>query len=235
MNILKIKIIILVLIVSTFSNTLYSQIVTGFRAGFNIAALNGSKVYDDNTYRLGLNAYGFVNIPINYIVSIETGLEYANKGMNHKSFLADTGATNTLSVRNRLDYITLPVYIKEDLTNFYTKIGPYGSYLINGKSLWKNIEEKAGILTETNGEYKDFIQEVRPYDIGLSFGFGFVYFLNKNKRKRRRGRRRTSPVVQLDFKYDISFLNIDPTGRNDALKLKNRVLTVGVIFTSVVD
>ncbi len=229
MNIRKIIIATLVFTLVIFADHSYSQINTGFHAGFNIASLNGSKIYDDNTYRLGLNVYGFINIPFNYIVSLETGIEYSNKGMHHKSVLADTGATNTLSVRNHLDYITIPIYIKENLTNFYTKIGPYGSYLINARSLWKNIEERAGILKETNGEYKDFLQEIRPYDVGISIGCGFIHFLNK----RRRGRRRSSPVMQIDIKYDIGFLNLDQTGRNEALKLKNRVLSVGITLTSV--
>ena len=236
MNIKNLKIIIFVFILSLFASTSYSQMVTGFHAGLNVASLNGSKDYDDNTYRVGINTYLFVEIPFNYIVSLETGIEYGNKGMNHQSVLADTGATNTLSVKNYLNYITLPIYLKENFTNFYTKIGPYGSYLVAAKSSWKNTEEKAGILTETKGEYADFSKSLRPYDVGISVGFGYIHFFNKNRRGRRNKRgRRKSPVMQIDVKYDLGFLNLDPTGRNDALKLKNRVLTVGISFTSVLD
>ena len=232
----NIKTTILVIIFSISVSSLYSQIVTGFHAGINVAALNGNKPYDDNTYRLGINAYAFVEIPFNYIVSLETGVGFASKGMRHQSLLADTGATNTLKVNNQLNYIVVPVYLKENFTNFYTKIGPYGAYLVSAKSSWENIEEKAGVLTTTSDDYEDFQKNIRPYDIGVSVGFGYIHFFNKKRRKRRgRSRKRRTPVMQIDLKYDISFLNLDPTGRNDDLKLKNRVLTFGVSFTSVID
>lgn len=231
----NIKTTILVIIFSISVSSLYSQIVTGFHAGINVAALNGNKPYDDNTYRLGINAYAFVEIPFNYIVSLETGVGFASKGMRHQSLLADTGATNTLKVNNQLNYIVVPVYLKENFTNFYTKIGPYGAYLLNAKSLWENVEDRGGVFITTNGNYEDFQKEVRPYDIGISVGFGYIHFFNKKRRRRGRRHRRKTPVMQLDLKYDIGFLNLDQTGRDNALKLKNRAFTFGVSFTSVID
>jgi len=238
MNIKKIKTALFIIIFSLFVNISYSQIIGGFHGGLNIASLSGEKNYDDNTSRLGLNAYAFIEIPFNYIVSLETGLGYASKGMNHKSLLADTGATNILRVKNKLNYLIVPVYLKENFTNFYTKIGPYGAYLLSAKSLWKNVEERAGVLQTTTGEYEDFQDDLLMYDVGVSIGLGYIHFFNKKRRGRkrrgRRGRRKTT-VMQIDLKYDIGFMSLDKTGRNDNLKLKNRTLTFGVSFTSVLD
>ena len=107
--------------------------------------------------------------------------------------------------------------------------------MLSAKSSWENIEERAGVLKTTTGNYDDFQEKIRIYDIGVSVGIGYIHYLKKKHRKRSRRRRRKSAVMQIDLKYDIGFLDLDQTGRNDELKLKNRVFTIGLSFTSVFD
>ena len=229
------KITFLVLILWFSANSLYSQAVLGIHGGINLAALNGSKIYDDNTYRVGITAYAYVEIPFNYIVSLETGVGYSNKGMHHEIVIPDYGATNTLKVKNHLDYVVVPVYIKENFSNFYTKIGPYGAYLLNARSYWENIEERAGVLNTTSGMYENFADSIRIYDVGISIGIGFINYLPKKRKRRGRKRRRKSAIMQIDARYDLGFFEIDATGRNESLNLKNRVFTLGISLSSIFD
>ncbi|MBN1252659.1 MAG: PorT family protein [Bacteroidales bacterium] len=236
MNLYNVKSLIFALILISISIISYSQPIIGIHAGLNAAALNGDKTFDENKLRLGINAYAFIDIPFNYIVSLETGIEYANKGMHFESVIPALGSTNTIKVKYHLDYVVLPVYIKENFTNFYTKIGPYAAYLINSKSSWENTQEKGGIYTVTTGVDETFQDDLRFFDGGISIGLGYIHYLEKKYRKRAgRSRRRKSAIMQFDLKYDIGFFNLDATGRNDDFKLKNRVFTIGISFTSVLD
>jgi hypothetical protein len=208
----------------------------GFQTGINLSALNGDKDYNENKLRVGLSAYVFADIPLGYqnIVSIETGLAYSQQGMNHTLITNDISSTHTRNIKNKLDYIILPIYLKENLTNFYTKLGPYGAYLINVESSWKEVEERPGqVLNDTIGTNDEFIANVNDYDFGLSFGFGYIHYFDNVRRIRRRRGKRVIPVLQVDFKYNLGLMCIDKSGNVPNMNLRNRTFMIGLSISTV--
>jgi hypothetical protein len=209
----------------------------GFQGGINVAAFSGHKNYDENKPRFGLSAYVFSDIPLghNSIVSVETGLAISQQGMNHTRITNDIASRNTLTVHNRLDYVYIPIYLKENFTNFYTKLGPYGAYLVNVKSRWKNVEEQSyKVISEDSGIDEDFAQNARPFDIGLSLGCGYIHFFEPGPRRYKgRGRKKLTPVIQIDFRYNIGFTSLDLSGNNPDMNFRSRTFTIGLSITSV--
>ncbi len=220
---------------SFFVNT-HSQPVMGFQAGINASALSGSTGYDENKLRLGLNAYVFGDIPLghNSIVSIETGLGFSQQGANHVKTLTQIGLSTKLTVHDKLNYIVLPIYLKENYSNFYTKIGPYAAYLISAQEKWKKEETSANVFVkDTTGYNEDFANKVSKYDLGLSFGFGFIHFFDPVRGRNRRHRNRNTPIMLVDFKYNMGFIKLDPSGTIPGMSLRNNTFTIGISFTSI--
>jgi hypothetical protein len=241
---MKLKIaptILLIVITILFSLKLAAQPTAGFQAGFNLASLNGHKDYDENKPRIGLTANLLVDVPLsrNGFISIESGIGISQQGMRHTKI--EEAITNgiatkaTTEIKNKLDYLVVPLYLKENFQNAYTKFGVYGGYLLNVKSDYSKIVEQSGIAGDTEtGSNEDFVENANVYDYGLSFGFGFINYLNQGRRRfhRRRGRR-TVPVLQVDFKYNIGLAPIDAAGNTPNMNFKNRVFMIGLTISSV--
>lgn len=233
----KIKLLLFFACTLLFMVQIKSQPIMGFQLGFNASSLSGHKEYDENKLRYGLSAYAFTDIPLgrNSIVSLETGLSISQQGMRHQTTTDAIASTNILTVKNKLNYVVLPIYLKENFNNFYTKIGPYGAYLINVSSTWKNQEmQGTQLIEETEGTDGSFEQNTTPYDLGLSFGFGFIHFFEPGPGYyRRRGRKKTSPVLQVDFRYNMGFVSIDASGVDPSMNWRNRTFTIGLSISSV--
>ncbi|MFN8258339.1 MAG: porin family protein [Bacteroidales bacterium] len=235
MSVLKKRVLILVGLLSLTVYT-FSQPLVGFQAGINMSGLRGHKTYDDKNPRFGLNGYLFVDIPFskNSIVSLETGLSYSPQGNIHTTSTKDLAATDELKVHQKLNYIIVPLYLKENYSGFYTKIGPYAGYLIGAESTWKNTKTEPGKdPVVTSGTYENYKEEISKYDIGISVGFGFIHYFDPTIYRNKRHRNRRTPVMQVDFKYNIGLTTIDATGNNSELSLKNQVFTIGISITSV--
>gem|GEM_PF-5274113 len=230
------KIILTIISFLSFIYCIQSQPIIGFQAGINVSGLRGHKTYDENRPRFGLSGYLFTDIPLgrNSIVSVETGLCYSPQGSNHKTTTVDLASTNELEIHNKLNYIVLPVYLKENFSDFYTKIGPYAAFLVSSSSKWENSESVPGKETiVTSGTYEDFELNTSKYDLGLSFGFGFVHYFDPTIYRNKRHRNKRTPVMQVDFRYNMGFTTIDATGTIPEMALKNHVFTIGISFTSV--
>lgn len=215
---------------------LKSQPLLGLQAGVNISSLAGHKNYAENKPRIGLSAYVFTDIPLGYntIASIETGLGISQQGMNHTRIIEELASQTTTKVQNKLDYLILPIYLKENFTNFYTKLGPYGAYLVNVQSENTSVTINANqTMPEEKSTNEEFVKNANLYDYGISFGFGFVHFFDSGRNIRRRRGKRVTPVLQVDFKYNISLLSIDSKGDTPDMGYKNRCFTIGLTITSV--
>ncbi len=135
--------------------------------------------------------------------------------MNHTRIIQDLASQTTTKIKNKLDYLIFPIYLKENLTNFYTKIGPFAAYLVNVQSTYKSTIINANqTLPEVSGSNEEFVKNANLYDLGISFGFGYIHFFeNGRRRPRRRHGKRVVPVLQVDFRYNLGLKSIDANGR----------------------
>jgi len=105
--------------------------------------------------------------------------------------------------------------------------------LLSAESKWKSEKTIANVKKpETEGIDEEFADKVNKYDLGLSFGFGFVHYFDPHTYRKRRGKKQT-PVVQVDFKYNLGLMAIDPTKNIPDMNLRNHVFTIGLSITAV--
>ncbi len=228
------KLIVLNFTFILFLNNISAQVTVGFQGGLNISTINGHKQYKDNSPRFGGAAFLLLDIPIDYLgfMSIETGLGISQTGMKHETFSEDLARSKRVKIKNILDYVVLPLYLKENFSSVYTKFGIYAGYLLNAQSKLTIIKAEKGVeLAPVDSEDPDFKSRAKAFDYGISFGFGFVKNL-KSKQFKRRGGRRVLPTVKLDFKYNIGMAQL-AAQKGTNLNLKNRVFMVGITFSSV--
>ena len=233
---MKISPIILILVTFSMVCDLMAQPTAGFQAGINISSLSGHKDYTDSKPRYCLTGNLVIDIPLDRVgfISLETGIGISQHGMRHTRVIEDIATKTTTEVENKLDYIVMPIYLKENFSNVYTKFGVYGGYLINVKSDWKSVTEQSGqALPAEKGSNDIFVENANVYDYGLSFGFGFINHLNQGRRYRRRRGKRVIPVLQVDFKYNIGLASIDAKGDTPDMNFKNRVFMIGLTLTTV--
>jgi hypothetical protein len=227
----------LTICITIFTVIIKSQTILGLQGGLNISNLAGHKNYDENKLRIGVSAYVYGDFSLgNFsILSIESGLAISQQGMTNIKYIDNIGSKTTLTVKNKLDYIFVPVYLRENLTNFYTKIGPYFGYLVNAQS--KLHEEKIqSFKTIHDSTYYDtkFVQNISKYDLGLSFGIGYVYYFQPGPGMHRgRGRSKLTPVILIDFRYNIGLLKIGTSKDLPNMNLRNQVFTLGITLSSV--
>lgn len=230
------KIALLVILLLFFINTLIGQPLIGGHLGLNISNLSGDKNNDETRFRFGVSPYISVDFPLNYMISIETGISYSMQGMQRTRITKEGLSVFTTKTKYNIDYLVIPVYLKENFTNFYAKIGPYGAYPINAMENWEISENKSGVITNTKGSNLDFQKSITPYDIGISIGFGYIHYFQQNRRRRSyRRRRRTTRIMQVDLKYNFGLVSLYTGGNNPDLDLKNRVFSIGLSINSIID
>lgn len=229
------KIFLLIIFAFTFSYTTVGQPLIGAHLGLNIANLSGDKNNDENMYRIGVSPYISLDFHISYILTLETGIAYSLQGMQRTRLTRENLSVSTTKTNYKLDYLFVPVYLKENFTNFYAKMGPYGAYLANGRELWEKTENASGLITNTTGSNLDFQESISPYDIGLSIGFGYIHYFDNRRRRRSYSSRRTTRVLQFDLQYNLGMISLDLSGNNPDLDVRNRVFSIGVSINSIVD
>ncbi len=232
---LKIKFIIFSIFFTYQTGLIKAQLSAGFQGGINVSSLHGHKDYTESKLRLGLTANLLVDVPLDRVgfISLETGLGISQQGMKHTIITESIASKTTLDVKNKLDYLVMPLLLKENFGNVYTKFGVYGGYLINVKSEWESVEEKSGqSMPMESGTNEEFAENANIYDYGISFGMGFIKQLHSRRIKRRRGRR-VIPILQIDFKYNIGLTSIDGVGGTPDMDYKNRVFMIGLTISSV--
>jgi len=229
------KIYLLIIFALFFGNLVIGQPLVGGHLGINISDLSGDKGNSETQFRVGVSPSLIVDFPLNYMLSIETGISYSMQGMQRTTITKEDLVVLTTKTKYNIDYVLVPVYIKENFTNFYAKIGPYGAYPINAMEKWEKSENKSGVVTETKGTNLDFQKSITQYDIGISIGFGYIHYFQHKRRRRSYHRRRTTRVMQVDLKYNIGLVSLDASGNNSDLDLKNRVFSIGVSINSIID
>ncbi|RLD68754.1 MAG: hypothetical protein DRI95_02030 [Bacteroidetes bacterium] len=229
------KIFLLIIFAFTLSNTTFGQPLVGGHLGLNIASLSGDKNNDETLPRIGVSPYISLDFHINYILTLETGIAYSMQGMQRTRITREDLSVYTTETNYKIDYLIVPVYLKENFTNFYAKMGPYGAYLANAQELWEKTENASGLITNTKGSNLDFKESITPYDIGLSIGFGYIYYFDNRRRRRGYRSRRTTRIMQVDLQYNLGLVSLDQSGNNPDLDVKNRVFSIGVSINSILD
>lgn len=235
---MKHKLILLLLILCGIYNIVSSQPTFGFQLGTNLSSLRGQDNYDENTIRFSATAYVFAEVPLTSdgFISLETGVSYSPQGMKHMYEYPDPDGihNHTLHITNKIDYFVMPIYLKENFTNIYTKIGPYGAYLFNATSEIKDEKTKSFQIVETdNTTNEEFSENANMFDYGVSFGVGYIYYFDQLRRRRRRYGKRVVPIMQIDLKYNIGLRSIDSKGDTPNMDFKNRVFMIGITISSV--
>ena len=214
-----------------------SQTITGLQGGINISSLAGPKSFEENKFRFGTSFYAFLDFPLgNFsILSLESGAAISQQGMSHIKYIDNIGYRTKLTVKNKLNYIFMPVYLREDLTDFYTKIGPYVGYLFSAESFIHEEDIQSFKTIRDSSYYNNvFVNNLKKYDMGLSFGCGYVHFFQPGPRRHRgRGRSRLTPVITIDLRYNIGLLKIGYDQGLPNSNLRNQTFTIGVTITSV--
>lgn len=224
----------LILLLLLIPGIVFGQALIGGHIGLSLSSLSGDKDNDENSLRVGINPYISLDFPINYIISVETGISYAMQGMTRKRVTQDGLSVITTTTDYKLDYIQVPVYLKENFTNFYGKIGAYGAYAVNAVENWEKSESKYGVITNTKDINVDFPKSINMYDIGISIGFGYIHYFTQ-KRRRSNSRRRVSKVLQVNLRYDLGFVPLDLTGTNSDLDIRNRMFSIGLSLNTILD
>lgn len=229
------KVVLLFVFVFLFLKTSIAQPLIGAQLGLNIANLPGDKEDEETLPRIGLCPYISLDFAVNPMLTIETGIAYSMQGMQRTRTVQDDISVTKTVTNYHVDYLVVPVYLKENFTNFYAKIGPYGAYPVNPVEKWDQSVRVAGVTTTTKGTNPNFKDAINQYDLGVSIGFGYIHYLSKNRARRHSRRKRTTNVIQLDLKYNFGLIPLDATGNNSDLNLKNRVFTIGISFNSIYD
>ena len=196
----------------------------GFRAGLNVADLQGDAVQSftnlagyapdgaiSKQLRPGFYAGVFATLPLGPGFAIEPGITYAEKGAVLKGTLPfpaldflNANVTGTA----RLAYIDVPVLAKVSLTpGLYLYAGPQASFLVSGKA-----RVDASVLGfSAYKEDFDVSDQLRKVDFAAVGGLGYQF----------------ANGLGLSAGYDYGFASLDSGNRFQAY---NRVAKVGLSY-----
>jgi hypothetical protein len=180
----------------------------GIKAGANMAKLNsnnfsGGNMYDANG-KTSINAGLFANIPIGGLLRFQPELLYNSMGAKVKATTVTTGSTLTESYEQDLTYISLPLMLQvQSPGGFFVEAGPQVSYLVDA------TKDGPG---ETETENEPIFDKI---DIGASAGIGYMSRVG----------------LGIGARYNFGLTNILDEGQSkDGPELKNRVLSIGLVY-----
>jgi hypothetical protein len=200
------------------------QVRYGVRAGVTMANWQGDAVkslnsivnategYLDTKGRTGFFAGGFVNLPVAKGISIEPGLQYAQKGYRLNGdlevpALKFLGANAGAQVQSH--YIDMPVLIRAEVAKgLSVYAGPQLSYLVKN-----NLRVDAGVLgISLLRSNLDITDEFRRVDMGIAAGAAYTF----------------ANGIQVQAGYDYGLSRVDANG---SFKSYNRAIKVGIGYT----
>lgn len=182
--------------------------VFGVKAGLSFANLGGDDNFlgDDapnSDSRTAGCLGGFVEIPINNMISFQPEMLYAMKGAKWSE--GDVEATLKLS------YIEVPMLFKVNIpmqgqARPFLAVGPAVAFKTSAK----------GELTYEDATIELDVDDVKGTDLGMIIGGGVGFpFMNR--------------MAMLEARYDLGLTTIDDS--EDACDIKNRAISILVGFT----
>jgi hypothetical protein len=208
---MKEKHLLIFIFLSTFLfNTLSATIKieqVGIKTGVNAASfkLNVTDPELESQSKYGFRIGGFINLSLSKRFSIQPEVYYSQKG--EKIVINDFFKDTTTF---KFDYLEIPLLFKfafisseKLISSIY--LGPYVGFKLRGVS----------ITSHQKVEKTDKIEELSSTDYGLTVGGDLTFDLGKYN-------------LILDYHYSLGLQNItnEENGRN--LKIKNRVLSLGL-------
>ncbi|WBV56477.1 porin family protein [Chryseobacterium daecheongense] len=165
-----------------------SRITFGVKAGFNASTLteNNVEYENDQKFKIGINAGGFVNIPIAEKFSVQPEVLFSQGGSKTKDifkYYSDNYSfKQEYDYKMTLNYIVLPLMLQYNiLPKFYVEAGPEFGLLLGGKS------KGNGTYTQTSGNNtttstQEFSNKLimdlyNRFNFGIGVGAGY-YFTN---------------------------------------------------------
>ena len=209
---------------STTNSSTTSGVRFGFRAGLNVADLQGDAVQSFTTLagyapngtisrqlRPGFYAGLYATLPIGPGFAIEPGITYAEKGAVLRGTLPfpalDFLKANVTGTA-RLAYIDVPVLAKVYLTpGFYLYAGPQASFLVSGKA---RVDASVLGFSAYKQDF-DVSNQLRKVDFAAVAGLGYQF----------------DNGFGLSAGYDYGLTSLDANNRFQAY---NRVAKVGLSY-----
>ena len=209
---------------SSNSSSATSGVHFGFRAGLNVANLQGDAVQSftslagyapdgsiSKQLRPGFYAGVFATLPLGPGFAIEPGITYAEKGAVLKGTLPfpaldflNANVTGTA----RLAYIDVPVLAKVFITpGFYLYAGPQASFLVSGKA---RVDARVLGISAYKQDF-DVSNQLRKVDFAAVGGLGYQF----------------DNGLGLSAGYDYGFTSLDANNRFQAY---NRVAKIGLSY-----
>lgn len=197
-----------------------SNISFGVRAGVTNATIRGNAMESfqnilsytgdavKSNSKTGFYGGGFVSIPVSETVSIEPGINYAQKGYELKGSFGIKG-TDLVAAKSQLNlnYIELPVLAKATISGLQLFAGPQISYLANA-----NLHTTAGALGfNFINDRRDVKDQFNPWDVSLTGGIGYQFS--------------NGFTVNAAYDYGLSKLN-----SGQSLQAYNQAVKLGVGF-----
>lgn len=197
--------------------------IYGIRAGFNLANMNmkydGETVSDDLKMKPGFLLGPTAEFPISPALSIESGLLLSTKGFKVEE--KETFQTESYVYKSKLNllYLDIPVALKGKInvgenTNLFLSGGPYFAVGLSGTAKseysYNGETEKSEESIEWGSDPDE--DDLRPLDIGLTFGGGVEY-----------------AAFQFGVYYDLGLMNISPY-TDDGMKIRNRNLNFSLTY-----
>lgn len=157
----------------------------GFKGGVLLSTITGDEAIDQYAKKIGPQIGVTGAVYLHPMLSFRAELNYESKG----------GKFANHDMKMKLNYVTLPLYLKFNFTRdpeIYIYGGGYASYLITAKTegTYERLEDVESIN-------EDILAHMNQYDIGVIAGLGV------------QGRYNRWIDIFLDFRYTIGFINLD--------------------------
>lgn len=176
------KKLILAAFLFTFSweTTLAQSLNLGMKGGLNytnVAGSTGTYQGYDKTYKPGFQAGIFTNVGVSSMLAIQPEIMYSTKGFKIEDERSSGNTTTQTEVKNRVNYLDVPVLVQVKTGTIYFEAGPQVSFLLNQKTEQRRTTTQSGLLTEETTKEPvtrdKSTSSYRSTDLGYAVGIGF--------------------------------------------------------------
>lgn len=152
----------------------------GIKGGLNLSNVSGSTgTYPefDKAYQRGFHAGIFTNIGVTPMLAIQPEVTYTTKGFRIDDERTSGNTTTQTEVKNRVNYLDVPVLVQVKTGTIYFEAGPQVGFLLNQETEQRRTLTETGLITESTTK-EPVIRDkstsnYRSTDLGYAVGIGF--------------------------------------------------------------